>query len=121
MLDANQITALSVTSAVTGVATTALTLTGAPNGDGTHFQAAFAPSGQCSDASARVGAALLTTGDNTLPAVTFAYQGDYVVCWSTDNGVTWVPQTTPVMSVATSFVFVRSFGFALLLWRIATS
>jgi hypothetical protein len=88
-----QITSVSPATAVTGQATGTITLAGAPNGDGTHFQAAFAQDGQCN--TQRVGASLLATGDITIPSITFIYQAMYYVCWSTDNGATWVQQTSP--------------------------
>lgn len=102
LIDVNQITAISVTNAKVGLATTTITLTGAPNGEGTYM-AAFAPDQQCNTAAKRVGASLLSTGANTLPPVTFKTIAVYVLCFSTD-AVTFVQQQTPVMTVAAGMV-----------------
>jgi hypothetical protein len=99
-VDPNQVSAVSIGSAVTGVATATISLTGVPNGDGARFWVAFALSADCG--LHRVGASLLSAGGKTMPSVTFGYQGTFYVCWSTDSGETYVQQATPTVAVTTS-------------------
>lgn len=108
-VDAYRITSLSVSAAVTGVATGPLALNGAPLGDGTSIKAAFARAGQCGTPSERVGEAFVDVGAHTLPSVTFAYNDVLFVCLSYDSAQSWSQQQATVnIAVSTSTLLFRS-------------
>ena len=89
-----EITAINVTTALTGVATSPIGLTcAACAGDGTK-KVAFAPSGACRTVASRIGEQTIQLGlKTTQTGVTFSTAGTCNLCYS-PNGVTWVEQTT---------------------------
>ena len=90
---ATEISAVSLTTTTTGVATAAITFTCTGcTGDGVK-KAAYAVAGACG--TGRVGEAVIDNAAKTFPAVTFDTSGTYVVCYASD-GATWVEQTTGV-------------------------